>query len=163
MGRGRNWLPSEADLVAEYFRAGLGDAEIGKKLNRSKTAVTLQRHKMGLAHKGRIRWTARERARATTLYRQGIRVADIANELGRTPCAVTSWLKKNAEGGINRAPPPIPYDVDDCLLALGLFRAGLGYIEIARSVDINYYTVKNYILCGIRAEENQKESNNGNL
>ena len=57
----------------------------------------------------RIDWREGRRFRAWELHQQGWKQKDIANALGVSPGAVSQWLKRGRDGGVERLrrqPPP---------------------------------------------------------
>ncbi len=81
-----------AQLISDLMKAGFSDEEIGRELGYTRKTVLNYRHRFGFRRKGI--YTKSERQQMVEMYKDGIRVTDIAKKIGCHHNTVTYWVKR---------------------------------------------------------------------
>lgn len=155
--RGTPWQSWEIARIAKLAATGAKDKEIAENLpGRSKASVTAKRFQLGIKCGRKGKWTPEQNETAREMFRKGYHLGEIGEAIGRDINSMRAWVK--------RAKPPKritvslygPYDTEECLLALDLFRNGESIRNLTKILEMPRSRVRYCILCGTRIEQNQK-------
>lgn len=94
------WTDDEKKKVERYCNLGWDAETIAKQLGRNKSSVVVFINKnistkLNQQERRLKSWTTSEAQKCKELFEQGIRVVDIARELGRTEGSVSGWISDN--------------------------------------------------------------------
>lgn len=152
-GPKKAWSAQEEVRLIELYNEGVPGAEVAQALGRGGKSVHVRL--TVLSQKGRVvlrsierPWSMQDDLRLMVLYRKGMPVPTIAEELSRTVDAVyhrTSVLRKD------HVVERLRVKTIDRQRILGLRRQGLSNSMIAQAMGLTKHTV-NYVLCRLRKE-----------